>query len=100
IAREKGELAVAVGSSGTVILNADDDYTAGIAERVKSTSGARIVTAGISSGDVRATDLETTSSGTRFRLHATGQCVQAELPVPGKHMVSNAVLACAAGVAF
>ena len=94
IALEKGMLAEAVGERGTVILNADDAFTPSIAKRTR----ARIVTAGLLEGDVRATDLEPLSRGIRFRLHATGQCVGAELPVPGEHMVRNALLACAAGL--
>ena len=96
IAQEKGMLAEAIHSSGTVVLNADDEFTPRIARRCS----ARVVTAGISSGEVRATDLKPLSSGIQFRLHATGQCVQAELPVPGEHMVRNALLACATGLSF
>lgn len=94
IALEKGMLAEAVDANGTVILNADDDFTPSIAKRTR----ARVITAGIASGDVRATDLQQLSNGIRFRLHATGQCVEAELPVPGEHMVRNALLASAAGI--
>ncbi len=94
IALEKGMLAEAVAESGTVILCADDDFTPTIARRTR----AKVVTAGLSGGDVRATDLEPLSTGTKFRLHTTGQCVEAELPVPGEHMVRNALLACAAGL--
>jgi len=94
IAAEKGTLAEAVGENGTVILNADDDFTPAIARRTR----ARVLTAGLAGGDVRATDIENLSNGTKFRLHATGQCVEAELPVPGEHMVRNALLACAAGI--
>ena len=96
IAQEKGMLAEAVGADGTVILNADDEFTPSIARRTR----ARVVTAGLQSGDVRASDLEQLSEGIRFRLHATGQCVEAELPVPGEHMVRNALLAVAAGIVF
>jgi UDP-N-acetylmuramoyl-tripeptide--D-alanyl-D-alanine ligase len=94
IAQEKGMLAEAVGENGTVILNADDSFTPSISKRTR----ARVMTAGLQAGDVRATDLEQLSSGIKFRLHATGQCVEAELPVPGEHMVRNALLACAAGI--
>ncbi len=94
IALEKGMLAEAVAENGTIILCADDHFTPAIARRTR----AKVVTAGLSGGDVRATDLEPLSTGTRFRLHATGQCVEAELPVPGEHMVRNALLACAAGL--
>lgn len=94
IAQEKGMLAEAVGENGTVILNADDAFAPSIAKRTR----ARVMTAGLQGGDVRATDIEQLSSGMKFRLHATGQCVEAELPVPGEHMVRNALLACAAGI--
>ena len=94
IAMEKGMLAEAVDENGTVILNADDDFTPAIAKRTR----ARVMTAGIAGGDVRASDLHQLSYGIKFRLHATGQCVEAELPVPGEHMVRNALLACAAGI--
>jgi UDP-N-acetylmuramoyl-tripeptide--D-alanyl-D-alanine ligase len=94
IAQEKGMLAEAVGENGTVILNADDEFTPSIAKRTR----ARVMTAGLQGGDVRATELEQLSRGIKFRLHATGQCVGAELPVPGEHMVRNALLACAAGL--
>jgi UDP-N-acetylmuramoyl-tripeptide--D-alanyl-D-alanine ligase len=96
IAQEKGMLAEGVGRDGTVILNADDDFTPSIARRTR----ARVMTAGLQDGDVRATDLEQFAEGIKFRLHATGQCVGAELPVPGEHMVRNALLACAAGLVF
>ena len=96
IAQEKGALAEAVGEKGTVILNADDAFTPSLAKRTR----ARVMTAGLLGGEVRATDLEHLSTGTRFRLHASGQCVQADLPVPGEHMVRNALLACAAGISL
>ena len=96
IAGEKGDLAAAVHDKGAVILNADDDFTPAISARC----GARIITAGTSTGDFRATDVEPISSGIKFRIHATGRCLNAELPVPGEHMMRNALLACAAGVEF
>jgi UDP-N-acetylmuramoyl-tripeptide--D-alanyl-D-alanine ligase len=96
IATEKSVLAEAVSPGGTVILNADDDFTPFITKRCRG----RVVTAGIVGGDVRASDLQPLSSGIKFRVHATGRCVDAELPVPGEHMVRNALLACAAGLAF
>jgi UDP-N-acetylmuramoyl-tripeptide--D-alanyl-D-alanine ligase len=55
IAEEKGVLAEAVPVHGTVILNADDDMTPGIAARCR----AKVTTAGISGGDLRATNVKT-----------------------------------------
>jgi UDP-N-acetylmuramoyl-tripeptide--D-alanyl-D-alanine ligase len=96
IAQEKGALAEAVPLDGTVILNADDDMTPSIAARCR----AKILTAGITGGEVRATDLRTLSDGMEFTLSHAGQSVRATLPVLGEHMVRNAALACAAGIAL
>src|SRR5262249_44705896 len=61
---------------------------------------ADAVFAGIDTGDVQATDLRPHAAGTRFRLCADGCSVEAELPVPGEHMVRNALLAAATGRVF
>ena len=58
------------------------------------------VFAGIEKGDVQARDLRPHFNGVRFTLHADGQAVEAELPVPGMHMVRNALLAVAVGRIF
>ena len=59
IAAEKGALAEAVGPGGTVILNADDAFSEGIATRTRG----RIVLAGIEKGSVRATDVSQSPTG-------------------------------------
>ncbi|HST31623.1 MAG TPA: UDP-N-acetylmuramoyl-tripeptide--D-alanyl-D-alanine ligase [Chthoniobacterales bacterium] len=96
IAQEKGALAEAVGSDGTVILNADDPFSEGIAKR----SRARVVFAGINNGVLRATDVEQTSSGSEFTILEGAHRCRAQLSVPGLHMVQNALLAIAAGRVF
>jgi UDP-N-acetylmuramoyl-tripeptide--D-alanyl-D-alanine ligase len=96
IAQEKGTLAEAVPPEGTVILNADDDMTSSIAARCR----ARVMTAGVGAGDVRASDLRATAGGMEFTLHHAGVAVAATLPVFGEHMVRNATLASAAGLVF
>lgn len=96
IAEEKGALAEAVPSEGTVILNADDDMTPRIAARCR----AKVITAGINDGDVRAANLRTLPDGMEFQLQHGGSSVNASLPVLGEHMVRNAALACAAGITF
>lgn len=94
IAEEKGMLAEAVSEDGFVVLNANDDYTDSIRERCR----ARVITAGIDTGDVVASNLEPTDTGTAFLLSADGEEVEVELSVPGEHMVGNAVLAAAVGI--
>ncbi len=96
IALEKGMLAEALQPSGTLILSAHDEFTPGIAARTK----ADVVLAGIGIGEVFASELRPHFSGTKFRLHADGRSVEAEISVPGEHMVRNAVLAAAAGRVF
>jgi UDP-N-acetylmuramoyl-tripeptide--D-alanyl-D-alanine ligase len=96
IAQEKGMLGEAVHSDGTVILNAEDDMTPGIARRCK----AKVLTAGLQVGDVRATALRVLPGAMQFTLQHEGKSVAAVVPVLGEHMVRNAALACAAGLAL
>ena len=96
IAQEKGSLAEAVDAAGTVILNADDSFSDGIARRTR----ARIVLAGITNGSVRADEITQSASGSEFTILEGAHRCRAQLPVPGLHMVQNAMLAVAAGRAF
>lgn len=96
IAAEKGSLAAAVGPSGTVILNADDAFSEGIAKLTR----AKIILAGIENGSVRASDVRQSATGSEFTILEGAHRCRAQLPVPGVHMVQNAMLAVAAGRAF
>jgi UDP-N-acetylmuramoyl-tripeptide--D-alanyl-D-alanine ligase len=96
IAQEKGMLAEALLPSGTVILSAEDEFSPSIAARTK----ADAIYCGIDCGEIRATHLRQDFTGMKFRLCADQRCVDAELPVPGVHMVRNALLAVAAGRCF
>ena len=96
IAREKGALADAIGESGTVILNADDPFSASIAGRTR----AKIILAGVENGSVRATGVSQSATGSEFTILEGAHRCRAQLPVPGIHMVQNAMLAVAAGRAF
>jgi UDP-N-acetylmuramoyl-tripeptide--D-alanyl-D-alanine ligase len=96
IAAEKGALAEAVGAEGTVILNADDPYSQGIAERTR----AKVMFAGIEKGSIHATEVSQSPTGSEFTILEGAHRCRAQLPVPGIHMVQNAMLAVAAGRAF
>jgi UDP-N-acetylmuramoyl-tripeptide--D-alanyl-D-alanine ligase len=96
IAKEKGALAEAVGSEGTVILNADDPFGKGIAERIH----AKVVFAGTTGGAVRAIEIRQSANGSEFTILEGAHRCRAQLPVAGLHMVQNALLAVAAGRAF
>jgi len=96
IAKEKGALAEAVAAEGTVILNADDPFNKGIAERTR----AHVIFAGTKEGMVRAIDIQQSADGSEFTIIEGAHRCRAQLPVPGLHMVQNALLAVAAGRAF
>jgi UDP-N-acetylmuramoyl-tripeptide--D-alanyl-D-alanine ligase len=96
IAKEKGALAEAVGGQGTVILNADDPFSKGIAERTR----ARVVLAGTTGGTIRAVEITQSANGSEFTILEGAHRCRAQLPVPGLHMVQNAMLAVAAGRVF
>ncbi|HEY2123962.1 MAG TPA: UDP-N-acetylmuramoyl-tripeptide--D-alanyl-D-alanine ligase [Chthoniobacterales bacterium] len=96
IAREKGELATAVGPDGWVVLNADDSFTPLIAEMTR----ARVILAGTTTGAICAGEISQSASGAEFTILEGAHRCRAQLPVPGLHMVQNALLAVAAGRAF
>lgn len=96
IALEKGALAEAIGADGTVVLNADDPSSEGIAERTR----AKVIFAGIEKGSVRAIEVSQSPTGCEFTILEGAHRCRAQLPVPGIHMVQNAILAVAAGRAF
>jgi UDP-N-acetylmuramoyl-tripeptide--D-alanyl-D-alanine ligase len=96
IATEKGALAQAIEPQGTVILNADDSFSEGIAARTR----AKVVFAGTTGGTVRAIEIRQSAEGSEFTIVEGAHRCRAQLPVAGSHMVQNALLAVAAGRAF
>src|SRR6188472_397586 len=60
IAEEKGALAEAVGTNGTIILNADDPFTGNIASRGRG----KVILAGTTSGSIRAGEITQSGTGT------------------------------------
>ncbi len=96
IAHEKGDLAAAVPAGGTVILNRGDEFSDAIARRTP----ARVIFAGIDCGEVQAHEIVQTAEGAEFTVLEGAHRCHAVLPVPGMHMVQNALLAIAAGRVF
>jgi UDP-N-acetylmuramoyl-tripeptide--D-alanyl-D-alanine ligase len=96
IAQEKGDLAASLGAEGALILNSSDDFAQAIARR----TSARVIFAGIEEGEVQARDISQSASGAEFELIEGAHHCHAILPVPGLHMVQNALLAVAAGRVF
>jgi UDP-N-acetylmuramoyl-tripeptide--D-alanyl-D-alanine ligase len=95
IAQEKAELAKAVPKEGLVILNANDSFTPTIRRLCRS----KVITAGIEMGDISARDISTEANGNIFTIRQASEAIPAFLPIPGQHMIGNALLAIAAGLA-
>jgi UDP-N-acetylmuramoyl-tripeptide--D-alanyl-D-alanine ligase len=94
IAEEKGTLARALPQDGILFLPATCDFH----EYFRQRTHASIVSVGNGRGVVRSENIRFEAEGTRFSLAIDG-CQPAEvwLPVPGRHMVTNALLAAAVG---
>ena len=92
----KAELIEALPADGVALLNADDPRVLGMAARTK----ARVVLYGESAdAAIRATDVrEEGLDGTRFVVHALGQTAEANLPLPGRHLLTSALAAIGAAV--
>ncbi|MGI9053403.1 MAG: UDP-N-acetylmuramoyl-tripeptide--D-alanyl-D-alanine ligase [Ilumatobacteraceae bacterium] len=94
VALAKAELVEALPSSGTAILNADDDRVVAMARR----TGAGVLTFGrATSADVRIEDLRLDEvARPRFVARTPWGSVDVQLAVSGGHMASNAAAALAA----
>lgn len=94
IAEEKGELARSLTEEGTLVVSAACDYVEYFSARTR----ARTLVVGNGRGKVRAENLMMTSTGSEFDLVIDGQpSDRVSLPVVGRHMVANALLAAGAG---
>ena len=96
IADAKAEIIDGLRNNGTLILNADNPYTARIAEKAK---GKKIITFGHGDDcDVTIVTSQTHEHGSNTRLRINAQQIDVTLLVPGEHWVMNGA-ACMA-VAF
>lgn len=60
----------------------------------------KVLLAGTTAGTIRASEISQSESGTDFTILEGAHRCRAQLPVPGLHMVQNALLAVAAGRVF
>lgn len=81
--------------NGRVVLNGDDPRLAA----VEDVNGRRPLFFGLDGrSDVWADEMETHGlTGTRCRIHMEESSFQVEIPLPGRHMVYNALAAAAVG---
>jgi UDP-N-acetylmuramoyl-tripeptide--D-alanyl-D-alanine ligase len=98
VREEKAGLVRALGADGIAVLNADDARVAGMARDTR----ARIVTYGrAATAHVRALDdVVDDEAGLRFTLESGGERQAVTLALAGRHNVTNALAAAAAGVAL
>ncbi len=97
IARAKGELVEAIEAGGTIILNADNIHTAAMKNLAKP--GVNVVTYSLEgAADLVAKDILIGSVATEFTLSYGGADYDFEIPMIGRHNVSNALAAIAAGL--
>ena len=97
IARAKGELVQAIQGGGTVILNADNIYTAEM--KKLAAPNVKILTYGLdNTADLTAENISVSGGVTNFILNYGGQSYNFEIPLIGRHNVSNALAAIAAGL--
>lgn len=99
IARAKAELLEALPGDGLAILNADDEWC----NKIKDWAHCPVVTFGLSpAADFRAEAIESRGEqGIAFTLfHRDYKPTRIELPVPGRHVVPNALAAVAVGHHF
>ncbi len=94
IAQEKCTLARCLPAEGYMIYPAADDFAPMIAAQTPATA----IPVGLPGSPVRALNPRPSAQGTDYTLSIDGLGeVEVALPVPGAHMVSNSLLAAAAG---
>jgi UDP-N-acetylmuramoyl-tripeptide--D-alanyl-D-alanine ligase len=94
IAEEKGALARSLPAAGIFFIPKSCEFS----ESIRRSSSAAMITVGESCCPVRAENLKFEIDGTKFTLVIDGAgSAQVSLPVPGRHMVTNALLAAATG---
>ncbi len=92
IAQEKGMLGETLDSRNVLILPSGDEFAPSLAARTK----ARVILVGEKEG-LHADNLRASAQGQDFDLVLGKERTAAHLPVPGEHMVRNALLAVAVG---
>lgn len=94
IAAAKEELLEALGPRGTAVLNADDPRLKEMGARF----GGKVCRYGFGGGDLRASSFSLSGVSSRFRVRFPGgEEGDFTLPLPGRHLVSNALAALSVG---
>lgn len=96
ILRAKSEIFDYLSEKGAVILNGDDDKLS----TIKEVKGIRPVFFGVESGrEIYADEIKPRGlKGIQCRIHAGEESFSVQIPIPGRHMVLNALAATAVGI--
>jgi UDP-N-acetylmuramoyl-tripeptide--D-alanyl-D-alanine ligase len=96
IAAAKAEIFLGFEPGGVAVLNADHEYLHILFNHARKAGVDRIVTYGFDeSADWRIAEIEALGTRTIAQIEHDGQVLGLGLPVPGRHMVANAVAALA-----
>jgi UDP-N-acetylmuramoyl-tripeptide--D-alanyl-D-alanine ligase/murE/murF fusion protein len=99
IAKAKQELVEAIPAGGTVILNADNKYVAGMRSAAKE--GVKVITFGLEQdADVKGEAIHTEGNMTKFMVTYANERHEYEVNMVGRHNVYNTLAAIAAGFAM
>ena len=98
VLKAKSEIFDFLAQDGTIVLNGDDDKLAAVRE----VKGIEPVFFGNESGrGIFADEIENAGlKGIRCRIHAGGEQIRVLVPIPGYHMVMNALAATAVGLSM
>ncbi|MCO6508115.1 MAG: UDP-N-acetylmuramoyl-tripeptide--D-alanyl-D-alanine ligase [Snodgrassella sp.] len=96
IARAKSEIYEGLGADGIGFVPADDSQSAICIAALRD---KRYICFGTEQGDVHAENIVLQPLGICFDLHSPQGVINLQVPVPGLHMVHNAVAACALALA-
>jgi UDP-N-acetylmuramoyl-tripeptide--D-alanyl-D-alanine ligase len=96
IAMAKAEIFLGLEPGGTALLNADHDYLHILFNQARKAGVGRVVTYGFDeSADWRVAEIEALPTRTIAQVDHEGERLALSLPVPGRHMIANAVAALA-----
>lgn len=99
VAKTKGEIFTALPATGKAIINADDDFCDLWVEMASHCQ--RLLFSLEKPADIWASNIAVTAEGgSRFVMHSLAGDCAIELPLPGRHMVANALAAAAAALAL
>ncbi|ACB84883.1 UDP-N-acetylmuramoylalanyl-D-glutamyl-2,6-diaminopimelate--D-alanyl-D-alanyl ligase [Natranaerobius thermophilus JW/NM-WN-LF] len=96
IAEAKGELLENLLPGGTAILNCDDNWV----RRLRSKVPGEVLYYGLTDGDLSAYNVRVDKDKTNAKIMSNDKSEQLNLPLIGKHNLSNALAAIAVGRVF